>query len=550
MKKHVKEWFLLLLIVVAGAYLRLDRITSIPPSLSHDETAIAYNAYSILTTGKDEYGISYPLLFRSFDDYKLPGMVYATVPWVKLFGLTERAARTPSALFGILSVIVMYGIAFELTKSRKAALFPALMFALSPWHINFSRQLFESNGAVFWFMAGTYFLLKSIKKYPMIIVSGICYVAALYFYYSVRLVIPFIGLLYLVMHGKTMKTHIKTTAVAVILSLAIFAPLGREMLSPGGMERISIVSVVNDQQYLKRKEAYVAKMGVSPTVWQKIVYNRRVALLVTVLENYSKNISPQNLFMTGTGTYGALYPFEAILFPLGLVALSGFSRFGGMLVLVWLITAFLPGAFSVNQPNTLRTLVAAPAFSLLSGLGILYALRAVRKNFAPWGVTVAAGVLMFLFISSFPKFHYAYFVDNPTNNALAFGDGYKQMVEYVMRNGKDYDRIYISGYHWRPYIFLLYWGKVNPAIYQRSGTREQFGKYLFSGASWDTNGLKFMDASFSLSSLPREGKTLYILAYSEYLLHQKELTVIGEIHGVHTPKVFVAATLSQPQPVR
>lgn len=546
MKKHLLELILLIGIILAGAYLRLDRITSIPPSLSHDETAIAYNAYSILMTGKDEYGVPFPLLFRSFDDYKLPGMVYTTVPWVKLFGLTEWAARMPSAMFGIIAIPVMFGIAFELTKSRKAALIPALMFALSPWHINFSRQLFESNGAVFWLMLGIYFLLKSRKTYAFILWAGLSFVAALYFYYSVRLVIPFIGLLYLAFFKNIMIKEWKTTVLTMGICLAAFLPLGREMLSPGGMERISIVSVVNDQNYLKRKEAYVATMGVSPTLWQKIRYNRRVALVVTVFENYGKNISPQNLFITGTGTYGALYPFEAILFPLGIFALSGFTRFGGMLVLVWLVTAFLPGAFSVNQPNTLRTLVAAPAFSLLSGLGILYTIRVVRKNFAPWGVTAALSVIALLFIASFPKFHYAYFVDNPSNNALSFGDGYKQMAAYVSRNEKNYDRIYISGYYWRPYIFLLYWSKVHPESYQKNGNREAFGKYRFSGASWDTNGLKFMDPAVSPAALPREGKTLFILAYKEYLLHQNELTLIDEISGARTPRVFVAATVSSP----
>jgi len=202
----MKRWLPLLVITLLGVYLRFDRLTTIPPSLSHDETAIAYNAYSILKTTSDEYGKPFPILFRSFDDYKLPGMVYATIPFVALFGKGALAARLPSAIFGVLSIILMYGLSIELLGDKRwihlgkkefdAALLPPLAFAVSPWHINFSRQLFESNGAVFWFMLGTHFLLRSRKDYKDILWAGLSYVVSLYFYYSVRLVIPFMLLLY------------------------------------------------------------------------------------------------------------------------------------------------------------------------------------------------------------------------------------------------------------------------------------------------------------------------------------------------------------------
>ena len=532
-------------ILIIGIWLRFDRLTSIPPSLSHDETAITYNAYSILKTGKDEYGMPYPILFRSFDDYKLPGMVYSTVPMVALFGLSELSARLPSAVFGVLSIIVMFGIGLEVFRDKRKALIPMFMFAVQPWHINFSRQLFESNGAVFWFMLGTYFLLKSTKKYVYIFFAGLSFVAALYFYYSVRLVIPFVGLFYLIYFRKTAMKEMRTTLLAAAVCLLAFLPLGKEMISPGGMERISIVSVVNDQNYLALREAYVKKMGTTPTIVQKIIYNRRVALVKTVFDNYAKNISPHNLFVTGTGTYGTLYPFEAILVPLGFVALTTLTPFAGMLICIWILTAFLPGAFSLNQPNTLRTLIAAPAFALLSGMGLLYAIQKVRRNLPKWATPIAILLMTIMFIIAFPNFHYAYFVNNPTKNALSFGDGYKQMVSYVKAHEYKYDRIVISGYYWRPYIFMLYWSNTDPGFYQKSGRREQFGKYVFSAASWDTNGHKFMDPKFDFASLNANGRTLFILAKPEYVIHQKQFEKISDISGMHTPWVFTAALLKK-----
>ncbi len=541
-----------LLILALGIYLRFDRLTVIPPSLSHDETAIAYNAYSLLKTGKDEYGVPFPLLFRSFDDYKLPGMVYATVPWVAIFGKSELAARMPSALFGVLAVIVIYAIAKEVLggsqfipigkRKLDAALIPMLVLAVQPWHINFSRQLFESNGATFFLMLGIYFMLKSTTAYPHILWSGLSFVAALYFYYSVRLVIPFILLVYLISFHKTIFRERRTTLVTFAVCLLLFLPLGKEMLSPGGMERISIVSVVNDPNYHKLREEYIRNMGSNPTIADKIIYNRRVALLKTAIDNYLKNISPDNLFVRGTGTYGALYPFEMLLIPMGLLFLLVLPRFAACTILVWLVTAFLPGAFSVNQPNTLRTLVAAPAFALISGFGLSYLVaRIARRRGYQVPLFFAAAILATLVSHEYPRFLRAYFIDNPLNNSVSFGDGYKQMVEYVEAREAAYDRIVISGYYWRPYIFLLYWGDTDPSWYQKHGSRDRFGTYEFTSASWDTSGTKLMDPTFDADRLSNGKKTLYILSPAEMLVQQKHFREISAINGRNEERVFIAA---------
>ena len=87
--KHT--WIVLFFIVFLAAVLRLWNLGLTPPSPDWDETALGYNAYSILKTGRDEYGTFLPLSIRSFDDYKPPLYVYLTVPSVAvlvfLYGL-------------------------------------------------------------------------------------------------------------------------------------------------------------------------------------------------------------------------------------------------------------------------------------------------------------------------------------------------------------------------------------------------------------------------------------------------------------------------------
>lgn len=46
----------LLICLILAAVLRFWNLGSIPPHLRNDEASFGYNAYSILTTGKDEHG--------------------------------------------------------------------------------------------------------------------------------------------------------------------------------------------------------------------------------------------------------------------------------------------------------------------------------------------------------------------------------------------------------------------------------------------------------------------------------------------------------------
>src|SRR3989344_2913637 len=83
-----KNW-LLMGIILTAAILRLWNLNNNPPSLTPDEAALGYNAYSILKTGRDEYGQFMPIIFKSFGDY-IPGLhVHLTVPFVAVFGLNE-----------------------------------------------------------------------------------------------------------------------------------------------------------------------------------------------------------------------------------------------------------------------------------------------------------------------------------------------------------------------------------------------------------------------------------------------------------------------------
>ncbi|MBU2577901.1 hypothetical protein KKA69_03645, partial [Patescibacteria group bacterium] len=77
MKKNFNK-ILLVLILFFSFLVRIYSLEKIPPSLNWDEVSHGYNAYSIIKTGKDEWGITLPLIFRAYGDYKLPFYIYLT----------------------------------------------------------------------------------------------------------------------------------------------------------------------------------------------------------------------------------------------------------------------------------------------------------------------------------------------------------------------------------------------------------------------------------------------------------------------------------------
>ena len=206
--RAMKRVWILFLIILFAAILRLYYLGKTPISLEWDEVALGYDAYSILKTGRDQFGQFLPLTFRSIDDYKPPLYIYADVPAVALFGLNEFSARLPSAIFGIIAVALTYYLVLEIFRDRKKqekhllALLASLYLAISPWHLQFSRAAFETNLSVTITISAVLFFLKGIKgNSQSFILSSVFFGLALFSYHSTLVVTPLLLLsLFLIFH--------------------------------------------------------------------------------------------------------------------------------------------------------------------------------------------------------------------------------------------------------------------------------------------------------------------------------------------------------------
>ncbi len=129
------------LALVVGLFLNV-RPTN-PPGFNRDEASDAYNAYTLETTGKDEYGGRFPLTIRALDDWRSPLYVYLLAGVFRVTGPSIAVARTFSAVLGVAALLVVYLLASAISGRRWLALAVTLLAGLSPWLFELSRLAFE-----------------------------------------------------------------------------------------------------------------------------------------------------------------------------------------------------------------------------------------------------------------------------------------------------------------------------------------------------------------------------------------------------------------------
>lgn len=111
MHKHIFYMCLLFLIATAVFFFKWN---AIPRDLTIDE--IEFTRFALLLNDTpyqayNEYATGHATLY-----------FYIILASFKLFGLSQEALRLPSALFGIASVLIMYGVATYLWKGKDMVL--------------------------------------------------------------------------------------------------------------------------------------------------------------------------------------------------------------------------------------------------------------------------------------------------------------------------------------------------------------------------------------------------------------------------------------------
>src|SRR3989344_5114984 len=308
-------------VVILAAVLRFYQLGYSPPSLYWEEAALGYDAYSILKTGKDFHGNPWPLTaFESFGDWKPSLYFYTTVPSVAIFGLTPLAVRFPSALFGTLTVLLVY----FLVKDKRVGLAAAALLAISPWHLQLSRAGFEANLGLFLVVLGWFWP-------PALALS-------MYAYHADRLLAPLLFVLF--WRAGRIKHFWRHAVICSLLAL----PLLVQFNSPVIRQRLAETSALTDLAPIIKSNELIAAAG--NTRWAKLLHHRFWQYQDIIAGHYVDHFDFDFLFLSGDSnprhsiqTVGGLF-----LIQLPLIILDLRRKWPW---LVWLLLAPLPAALTV-----------------------------------------------------------------------------------------------------------------------------------------------------------------------------------------------------------
>lgn len=514
--KLFTDYKTLFIILIFSAVLRIWNLGSIPPGLTPDEASLGYNAYSILKTGRDEYGELFPIIFKSFGDYK-PGLyVYLTIPFVALLGLSEFAVRLPSALAGVTAVWLLYKIVElllrkqkhhpQITNHKSLASIAALLLAISPWHIHFSRGAWEANLSLTLTLAGILLFLKSLKNAKFLIHTSIFFSLTLLTYQGAKLSTTIVIITLIIVFWKefikiirdNLPAVVQTTVVALIITSPILLSLFQG--KTGRLEVFSILSYRRPQEQIqtivKQGEETVGGLSYS------LFHSEGLILKRSILGRWFNHFSTRFLFFEGdwqnlrhsAPNHGMLLLSDLILLIIGFIVLVRRKSRVSMFILLWLILAPLPAALSRDQVHAVRALNMVIPLTIISAIGleeILRFIKMVKNSLLHYSYFM---LLIATILGAMIYFLDSYFVHLPIHNAKYWFYGYKQAVTAITPIQNDYKYVIFQQSYDQPYIYFLFYQKYDPSKYQKQaklteggvdvGLVERLDNVSFESFSW------------------------------------------------------------------
>lgn len=514
-------YLILALIVILAGFLRFYKLDQIPASLNWDEIAAGYNAYTIANWGMDEYGNKFPTVFKSFADDKHPVHIYLTSIVVKIFGLTDFNIRATSAGIGVLTVFFLFLLARKLFDSNLVGLFAALFLAVSPYHIHFSRGLWENNFALFFLTAGLSLFYVGIKKSNYLIpLSFLFFGLSFYSYHSAKIVVPLVALLVCMINIKELPRN-KTVLMSSVLVVLFFGLLLIKDTRILGFARMTQTKF-SDEQIKTAGGKY------------KLVFN-----------NYMKHFNYEYLFDKGdqgprasVKVIGEFYKIDLVLAFVGFLFLIYRKKWQALLIiLLWLLLSPIPSSVSSIEPSAIRGIFMVVPVLLLSANGAGALVFLFKNKFLRVGIVlIVVGILSREVINYLNYYTKVY----PIKEAIEWQYGMRQIVEYSESNPNVY-KMYVDNIRQQPYIYFLYYGKVSlPEFLSTVKYDESSSKSFNNVLSFD----KYQFGSWNIiESYPNEG-IFYTVTPSYYtgLRHVQQFDVVKQIKYPDRSDAFYIVT--------
>lgn len=450
-KKNIYKYGLWLGLA-AGALLFIWQLTSIPSGVYVDEAVTGYNAYSLLVTGRDEWGKAFPILFRYFGSW-LPWLnLYFLVPAVKVLGLSALAVRLPAAILGVGVILVTYVLITLKTGKKWVAGLGALFLPVVPWMVFNARLGYEEMLGYILFASGCGLLWRSVKDKTNLKWAILAWSLSSYDAHVFRYLMGIIFPVWVWFYRKEIKMWPKSF---------IFKQLGWLVIT-----QLPHVAVVNTPAFWVKQVIY-KNVGITPIANNFIGQIREYFSLSTLFERIG-DIDMQHQ-IPGTGLFVWWMVFPVTWGVVGWVKKWRENGWWLVLLLLSIFPAALSGAFiSVQRAlPLLLPLIMAMAEGMSRLVGVL------NKRI---GLVIVATLWLY---SLFWVFR-SYFVLLPATQQQAWNYGYEQLARVVKENPQTHFVIDNSR-NVRNYMLLLFHLRYSPRKLQSEVDPKVVENYYFSG---------------------------------------------------------------------
>jgi len=472
--------FLLLTLVLFSFAIRFLWLDRSPRGLLIDEAHFGYISYSLLETGRDEHGISWPIVFKGFGDQKLPVQAYLLMPFIKLIGLNSVAVRLPSVLAGSLLVAAIYWLLREFKLKQELSLFGALIVALSPWTFIMSRFAYEANIALLLFTLSLGALFKITQKHGDWWAGAAAILMALtwYTYIAFRPVTLLFSISFLVFLFITKQIKWQRAALFLVIFLVSVAPLFHPSISASSTARFNQVGILADKGLVMAIDQNRTFCNDRlPKVICYGLWNKPLYLSKELAQRFAATYSPQFLFITGNSqlryqsveNFGQFYLVLLPLLFLGIVGAlfrvgeqkSGSN--GRIFILLGLLIAPISSILS-GDPQMVRLSPLLPflILTMVTGLQVIYQFLPKLK----WQKIISGGISVIIIFSSLP-----FLVNFYTIHTVKHDEVYQSYLPELFEVLDSYPKqvsIYMRPFFSDPIMAYAYYRQVGPDHYQKN----------------------------------------------------------------------------------
>ena len=457
---------LIFCLVLLSFFTHIYKLNRIPPGLDNDEVNKGYDAYSLLKTGRDQWGSLLPIYFKGFGDYRGELYTYSLIPSISYFGLSALSVRLPAVLISVFTILATILLGKKLF-STKTGLAAAFFLSNSPWFFGMTRIGVEAPVAAFFMIIGTTFFVYGLRDKKYFIVSSLSFILSVYMYHAHRIMVPFFILCLIVIYYNRIKPVTKEHIIAICLFLLCIVPLGLILVKGQEQRRISQVLFTNDIGIINRinEQRFWCEKELGDGIC-KLVHNRVVDFSLVFVQNYVSHFSLNTLFLTGFETTlfvmppGGLFLYSELpIFLLGFYLLIKKKTSEAVVCLMWLLLAPIPDSFT-GIGHYHRFILVFPSVQLISG----YGLAAITKRYkiVSFILVLLASIGLFVF---WTKYFGPFRIQYSRRSHYEYIPLFKKLFELSNK----YSNIYISNaeYDTKHYIFYLFYKQYDPAQYQQ-----------------------------------------------------------------------------------